>query len=194
VWTDVKLAAFAALVAPTPPKVATDDAPVVEATHLSDAARWEEAPTFGRTVTLEAHRPGLSAAAEVASPNDGALWIADLVDLVAPQAVHILDEPHAAEHLGVSGALVFGGGSPQAQQWVDAQRDQLLYGSPSAVLPALARCLLRGPCPRGPRRPQSRRLAGPRGGLLPQPGGPTGVPSVSLRVLPPRQWHRGEWP
>jgi hypothetical protein len=153
VWTDVKLAAFAALVAPPPPKVAKDDAPVVEATHLSYAARWEEAPTFGRTATLEAHRRGLSAAAEVASPNDGALWIADLVDLVAPQAVHILDEPHAAEHLGVIGALVFGVGSPQAQQWVDAQRDQLLYGSPSEVLPELARCLMRGPCPRAPAGP-----------------------------------------
>ena len=52
-----------------------DDAPVVEATQLSYAARWEEARTFERTVTLEAHRRGLCAAAEVASPDfAAAVW------------------------------------------------------------------------------------------------------------------------
>jgi hypothetical protein len=155
-WTDVKVAACAVLEEPKPPRGDTApraDAPVVEATTLSYAARWEPAETFGRTVTLEAHRRGLSVAAEVASPNDGALWIQEIVDLVAPRAVHILDEPHGAEHLGVIGALVFGPGTPQAQQWVDEQRDQLLYGSPSEVLPELARCQMRGPCPGAPAGP-----------------------------------------
>jgi len=82
----------------------------------------------------------------VASPNDGALWIQEVVDLVAPQAVRILDEPHAAEHLAVVGALVFGADTPRARSWVDDQRDQLLYGSPSEVLAELARCQMRGPC------------------------------------------------
>jgi hypothetical protein len=149
-WTEVKLAAFADL---REPKDADEDGPVVEATALSYAGRWEEAGAFGRTVTLEAHRRGLSVAAEVASPNDGAKWIQDIVDLVAPQAVHILDEPHGAEHLGISGTLVFGPDNTQARQWVDEQRDQVLYGSPSEVLPELARCQMRGPCPRAPQGP-----------------------------------------
>jgi hypothetical protein len=149
-WTEIKLAAFADLVPPKEPP----EEPMLEVTHLSYAARHEPAETFRRTVTLEAHRRGVSAAADVASPNDGATWIQEVVDLVAPQAVRILDEPHGAEHLGIIAALVFGADSPRARQWVDEQRDQLLYGSPREVLPELARCQMRGPCPGAPHGPE----------------------------------------
>jgi hypothetical protein len=149
-WTAIKLAAFADLL---PPAQAAAE-PTLEVTNLSYAARWEPAETFGRTLTLEAQRRGVSVAADVASPNDGAKWIQEIIDVVAPQAVRILDEPHGAEHLGVIAALVFGADSPQAHAWVDAQRDQLLYGSPTEVLPELTRCQLRGPCPGAPRGPE----------------------------------------
>lgn len=142
-WTDAKLAAFGE-VAPGPP----DDAgrPTATTTRVSYAARWEPAEAFGATITLEAHRRGLLGAPTVVSPNDGAEWIQHNLDLVAPQAVRILDFPHAVEHLGAVAALVYGGESAEAAAWVAAQRQALLASGPGPLLAALAACRERGPC------------------------------------------------
>src|ERR1700709_949483 len=96
--TDVKLASLARVVQ----EHDQDGQPGARAVDLTYAVRWEPAARFGRTLTLEAQRGNLGGAATVVSPNDGALWIQDdVVDLVAPQAVRILDEAHGAEHLGL---------------------------------------------------------------------------------------------
>jgi hypothetical protein len=143
-WTDAKLAAFGEVV-PGPP----DDAgrPTVTTRRVSYAARWEPAEAFGATITLEAHRRGLLGAPTVASPNDGAEWIQGNLDLVAPQAVRILDFPHAVEHLGAVAALVYGEGAAEAAAWVASQRQALLADGPGPLLAALAACRERGPCP-----------------------------------------------
>lgn len=69
--TAVKLVAMGELV------TTTDAAgqPAVETQNLSYAGRFEPAETFGRTVTLELERRGVSETTEVARPNDGAKWI-----------------------------------------------------------------------------------------------------------------------
>jgi hypothetical protein len=95
-WTDAKLGVIAELV----PAVAAAGSPTVAAVNLSYTARWEPAETFGRTLTLEAPRRGVEGARDLASPNDGAEWIQGVLDDMAPHAVRILDEPHAAAHLG----------------------------------------------------------------------------------------------
>ncbi|HEX6737518.1 MAG TPA: hypothetical protein VF310_04580 [Vicinamibacteria bacterium] len=146
-WTDVKLAAFAELV---PGAAAEDGRPTLEAVQLSYAARWEPTATFGRTVTLEAQRRGVDEAGTLVSPNDGAEWIQGVLDLVAPRAVRILDEPHAAEHLGAVAGLVHGEGTPEASSWVATQRARLLEEGPAAVLAELARCRGQGPRPGTP--------------------------------------------
>jgi hypothetical protein len=146
-WTDVKLAAFAALV---PGAAAEDGRPTLEAVRLSYAARWEPTASFGRTVTLEAQRRGVDEAGTLVSPNDGAEWIQGVLDLVAPRAVRILDEPHAAEHLGAIAGLVHGEGTPEAASWVASQRARLLEEGPAAVLAELARCRGQGPRPGTP--------------------------------------------
>jgi hypothetical protein len=90
----------------------------------------------------------------VVSPNDGALWIQDdVVDLVAPQAVRILDEAHGAEHLGRIGQLVHGPTGLAAPDWVARQRAALLGAEdgPARVLAELDRCLAAGPHPAAPR-------------------------------------------
>ena len=102
-WTDVKLAAFGVVV-PGPPD--PDGQPTIQTERVSYVARWAPAAQFSETSTLAAQRRGVDAATVVVSPNDGADWIQGNLDLVAPQAVRILDFPHAVEHLGVVAALV----------------------------------------------------------------------------------------
>jgi hypothetical protein len=149
-WTDVKLASIAKVVEGRD----KEGNPVAKAVDLSYAVRWEPAAQFGQTVTLEAQRRNLDGAATVVSPNDGALWIQDdVVDLVAPQAVRILDEAHGAEHLGLLGQLVHGPTGLGASDWVARQRHALLERAdgPALVLAELDRCLAAGPHPAAPR-------------------------------------------
>lgn len=148
-WTDVKLSSMAQVVL-RPDKAGK---PVVRAIHLTYAARWEPAEQFGQTLTLEAERRNLAGATRVLSPNDGAVWIQDLVDLIAPQAVRILDEPHAAEHLTLVSQLVYGPTSLLATDWVARQRTTLLedLDGPARLLADLDRCLAGGPHPAAPR-------------------------------------------
>ncbi len=149
-WTEVKLACIAQVVQ-THDQVGTLQARAIDLTY---AVRHEPAGQFGQTLTLEAARRNLEGAATVVSPNDGALWIQDdVVDLVAPQAVRILDEPHAAEHVGLLGQLVHGPTGPAASDWVARQRRALLEqeDGPTQVLAELDRCLAAGPHPAAPR-------------------------------------------
>jgi hypothetical protein len=113
-------------------------------------ARWEPAEQFGETITLEAQQRGLDEAKVVISPNDGGEWIQGNLDLVAPQAIRILDPPHAVEHLGSIAALVHGVGTAEAQGWVARQYTTLWDDGPAPVLAELARCREQGPCPGSP--------------------------------------------
>jgi hypothetical protein len=152
-WTDVKLASIAEVVQAKD----KDGRPVARAVDLTYAVRHEPAVQFGQTLTLEATRRNLDGAATVVSPNDGALWIGDdVVDLVAPGAVRILDEAHAAEHLGLLGQLAYGQASLLASDWVDRQRRALLEQAegPRLVLAELDRLLAMGPHPAAPRTAQ----------------------------------------
>lgn len=143
-WTDVKLAVFADLT-PGPPH--DDGAPTLVPQTTSYVARWEPAAQFGQTITLEAQRRGIDEAAVVVSPNDGAEWIQGNLDLIAPQAIRVLDFPHAVEHLGVLAALVYGEGSAEAGRWVAAHRQVLHEQGGDDLFAALVACQTQGPCP-----------------------------------------------
>ena len=148
-WTEVKLASFAEVVEGRD----REGQPVAKAVDLSYAVRWASAEQFAEALTLEAQRRHLEGAATVVSPHDGALWIQGLLDLCAPQAIRILDEPHAAEHLGVLGRLVHGPLGLAAGDWVARQRHALLtrLTGPEDLLAELDRCLAHGPHPAAPR-------------------------------------------
>jgi hypothetical protein len=148
-WSEVKLASFAQVVEGRD----REGQPVAKAVDLSYAVRWTSAEQFAEALTLEAQRRHLDGAATVVSPNDGALWIQGLLDLCAPQAIRILDEPHAAEHLGVLGRLVHGPLGLAAGDWVARQRHALLtrLTGPEDLLAELDRCLVGGPHPAAPR-------------------------------------------
>src|SRR3954471_9747090 len=60
-----------------------------------------------------------------------------VLDLLATQAVRILDFPHAGEHLGTIATLVAGAGTPAATAWAADQRVAVAQG-PLCLRPARA--------------------------------------------------------
>jgi hypothetical protein len=107
--------------------------------ELSYFARLAAAEQFGRLATLETHRRGTARAGRVAAVLDGAMWLQGLVDLQRPDAVRILDFPHAAEHLGTAATAVWGEGSAQARDWLGGWLHEFKHGEPAEVLAAIGR-------------------------------------------------------
>ena len=73
----------------------------VQTGHLSYFSRMTDAVTFGDLAEVEMRRRGVSQAKAVCAVTDGADWIQGFIDLHRPDAVRILDFPHAAEHLSL---------------------------------------------------------------------------------------------
>jgi hypothetical protein len=104
---------------------------------LSYFARLADAETFGRLALGELHRRGLAEAEAVAAVQDGAPWLQGFVDLHRPDALRILDWPHAAQHLtGVAEAL-FGEGTARARRVAERLRRWLWEEGPERVLAIL---------------------------------------------------------
>ncbi len=135
-WGEVKLLALGT--------VATDGASASArepcTTDLSYFARLTDAETFGRLATGETHRRGTETARQVAAVMDGAVWEQGFVDLHRPDAIRILDFPHAAEHLADAITPLWGKDTPMTRAWLEAQCHTLKHGDPADVLAAL--CLL----------------------------------------------------
>jgi hypothetical protein len=70
---------------------------------LSYFSRLTSSSSFGELATLEIHRRGVETAGRVGAVVDGAEWCQTFIDLHAPQAVRILDFPHAAEYIEAIG-------------------------------------------------------------------------------------------
>ena len=74
-----------------------------------------------RTIFTEVYQhAGGARAAEVSVLADGARWIWGMVEGVLPQAIQILDFPHAKEYLWEAGELIYGEGSALVA-WVKKQ-------------------------------------------------------------------------
>jgi hypothetical protein len=72
--------------------------------HVRDVSyfsRLSDAETFADLAEVEMRRRGVSQALAVCAVTDGADWLQGFVDLHRPDALRILDFPHAAEHLNV---------------------------------------------------------------------------------------------
>lgn len=133
-WTEVKLLAVGTV---TPqPDAAGGLQP--HTTDLSYVARVADADHFTRHLTGETHRRGTATAGQVAAVMDGAVWLQGVVDVHRPDAVRILDFPHAVEHLSLPATLVFGTDSPALTRWRDQVVHQLRHGDPADVLEAVA--------------------------------------------------------
>jgi hypothetical protein len=108
------------------------------ATELSYFSRLADHQTFTRLAHAELHRRGTEAAGVVVGVMDGAAWEQTFLDRYRPDAVRVLDFPHALQHLAAAAQATFGVGTAAAAAWLAAQADALKHGAPSGVLVALS--------------------------------------------------------
>lgn len=104
----------------------------VKTDNLSYFSRRAEAQQFNRLALGEIQRRGVEQAQLVAAPADGAEWIQGFLDFHCPEAVRILDFPHAAERLSQVSQLIFE--PDEAKSWFEQQRHQLKHEGPSQLL------------------------------------------------------------
>jgi hypothetical protein len=127
-WTEVRTLAIGTI---------EEQAGEAHATELSYFSRRCSAEMFIRQATLPTHERGTRGAGTVVAVMDGATWLQELTDEQCPDAVRILDFPHAVGYLNQAAHAAFGAGSQEAAAWLDAWVPKLKTGEPEAALAAL---------------------------------------------------------
>jgi len=110
---------------------------VVPTHTLSYFSRLTEAETFQRLSLGELYRRRLETALQVAALSDGAEWIQGFVDEHCPEALRILDFPHAAERICQIGEVVLGCGHASLAAWQRRQVHHLKQSGPSDLVAKL---------------------------------------------------------
>jgi hypothetical protein len=110
---------------------------VVPCTELSYFSRLMDAEAFLTAAYGEIYRRGVERAAAVGAVSDGADWCQSFVQFHRPDAVRILDFPHAGQRVAEVGRLAFGAEGEQAQAWTQEQLHALKHEGPATVLQAL---------------------------------------------------------
>jgi hypothetical protein len=73
----------------------------------------------------------------VVAVSDGASWIQELLDEQCPEAIRILDFPHAVGYLARAAQAALGIGSREAAVWLDTWAPTLKKGEPEDVIAAI---------------------------------------------------------
>jgi len=94
VWAEVRTLALGEVVV-REVRTRRDRERTVHAQDLSYFSRLTDHDTFARLATVETQRRGTATAGVVCAVVDGAPWIQDFVSTHRPDAVRILDWPHA---------------------------------------------------------------------------------------------------
>jgi hypothetical protein len=111
---------------------------LVVPTHThSYFSRLTDALMFQHLSLGELTRRRVETAGQIAAVNDGAEWIQGFLDYHCPEAIRILDFPHAAERICQIGDVVLGEGSAAAQTWRIEQLHTLKHDGPNELLPKL---------------------------------------------------------
>ncbi len=108
--------------------------------HASDLSYFSRrccADQFIRQATLPTYERGTRRAGTVVAVMDGAPWLQELIDEQCPQAVRILDFPHAVGYLSRVAQAAFGAGSREAAVWLDEWAPKLKRDTPEAVVAAI---------------------------------------------------------
>lgn len=122
---------------------AVQQAEGAHSTHLSYFSRMSEASIFAEQISGETRRRGVAEAGQVCAVMDGAEWIDGIVDLQRPDAVRILDFPHAAQAVSAIGEEAdLGEALPS---WLATQLHTLKHEGPAPLLAELARLCARFP-------------------------------------------------
>lgn len=150
-WREVRTLAIGRVCVAADGEVTTDE--------LSYCSRMTDAARFADVATVEVHRRGVEHACVVAAVADGAPWCQGFFDLHTPDAVRILDFPHAVEHLASVAHAVFGEGTSAGDTWLTQQRHELRHGNPDTVLRAIAALPVdKAPNPEGARTAREREV------------------------------------
>lgn len=134
VWAEVKTLAVGTVV-PAPPN---DDGIVAQTVDLSYFSRLAEAERFSHLATSETRRRGTETAGVVCAVMDGAEWLQSFIDLQRPDAVRILDFPHAAALICSAAHAALGKATSEAREWLGRQLHDLKHGDPDRVIVAVA--------------------------------------------------------
>jgi hypothetical protein len=115
--------------------------PIDRLAFLTYFSRLADAEMFTRQAYVEAYQRGTEVSGVVCAVQDGAEWLQGLVDVLRPDAVRILDFPHAVEHLTTAAQPMLGIGTPRVEAWLDEQAHTLKHAADGArqALAALAR-------------------------------------------------------
>jgi len=79
----------------------TPEEPEVHVGQLSYFSRLTDAATFADLAEVELRQRRVRQAKAVCAVTDGADWLQSFLDLQCPEALRILDFPHAAEHISL---------------------------------------------------------------------------------------------
>jgi hypothetical protein len=112
---------------------------VVHTRNLSYFSRKISSEEFARLALVEIHRRGIENAGQVAAVMAGSDWLQGFTDYHRPDALRILDFPHAGEHISQVGEFLHGEGTPQAQEWLKERLHRLKHEGPQALFAKLDR-------------------------------------------------------
>jgi hypothetical protein len=107
------------------------------ATDLRYFSRLCAATAFLDWVELPLYEAGTAQAETVVAVQDGAEWLCQLLAAHRPDAIRILDFPHAAEHLARAAQAAYGMGTPAVSEWLGTWLHELKHGDPAAVIAAV---------------------------------------------------------
>jgi hypothetical protein len=147
-WVEVKTLALGTVV--------QEPAGTVRARDLSYFSRRAEHTAFRRLALVETYRRGVGTAPVVVAVMDGADWLQRFIDFHRPDAIRVLDFPHAVEYLTDASHEAHGPGTPATRAWIATQAHALKHDGPDSVLAAL-RAL-----PAGEHRDTALGYLGPR--------------------------------
>jgi hypothetical protein len=128
-WVEVKTLALG--------RVIQEADGTVRTTDLSYFSRRAEHTAFRRLALVETYRRGVGTAPEVVAVMDGADWLQRFIDFHRPDAIRILDFPHAVEYLTHASHEAFGAGTAATSEWLGRQAHALKHAGPDPVLGAL---------------------------------------------------------
>ena len=122
-WAEVKNLAIGVV----QPPVKEGDEMVVHTDQLSYFSRLMEAEQFKKAASVELYRRKVEGYSNLAAVMDGAEWEQGFVDYHCPDAVRILDFPHAAQRVSPFGQALLGEDNPATQQWAHECLHHLKY-------------------------------------------------------------------
>lgn len=129
-WSEVRTV----VIGEVQPKVEERGEWVVHTRNLSYFSRKVSAEDFTRLALVETQRRGVENAKEVGALMDGSDWLQGFSDYHCPEAMRILDFPHAGEHISPVGEFLWGEGTPEMKEWVSERLHQLKHEGPAALL------------------------------------------------------------